>query len=64
MNSPYLQVLVSMLLALLKDYSVLGLAVNLREFPLAALYAVAGNGLFDGSVTGCALFAQTQDLHF
>ena len=38
--------------------------MKLREFPLTALCAVAGKGLLRGSVTVCALFAQTQPLHF
>ena len=42
----------------------LGLAENLLEYPLAAARAVEGKGVFRGSVTVCALFAQTQCLHF
>ena len=38
--------------------------MNLREFPLTALFAVEGKGLFRGPVPVCALFAQTQSLHF
>ena len=45
------------------DYSLLGLAVILREFPLTALCAVTGIGLFCGSVPVCVRFAQTQSLN-
>ena len=42
----------------------LGFAVKLREFPLTALFDVAGKGLLRRSVPVCALFAQNQSLHF
>ena len=42
----------------------LGLVVKLREFHLTALNAVVGKGLLRGCVPVCALFAQTQSLHF
>ena len=38
--------------------------MNLREFPLTALFDVAGKGLLRRSVPVCALFAQNQSLHF
>ena len=36
----------------------------MREFPLASLYAVAGDGVFRRFIRVCAFIAQTQGLHF
>ena len=64
LNFKHPQLLVAMFLTLVNDCSGLGLALNLREFPLTALCAVGGNGLFRRSLPVCAHLAQTKRLQF
>ena len=45
-------------------YTGLALGSNLREFPHAALYAVAGYGHFDKHITVCELFVPSEGSYF
>ena len=38
--------------------------MNLREFPLTALYGASGDGYVSGLAEACALFALTMSLRF
>ena len=64
-NFPYPKVLVDMLFALLQPFfRAIGLTVDLREFPLKAYYSANGDGFLSRLVKVCALFVQTEGLHF
>ena len=64
LNSPYPQHLVGMLLALVQKLFRARVSREFASISIGGTIRLCGKGLFRRSVTVCALFAQTQGLHF